>query len=152
LFACVREPPAAVIRRDLRIMPPIPNVLSVAPKRILVVDDEPSVAQTMRLILKIDRHEVEVAEDGATALAMFEAGRHDLVITDFKMSNMDGLELARAIRVLCPGQPIILVTAYLEALQSNQATLSDINTLLGKPFSTGALRAAVAALFPPVKP
>jgi len=131
-------------------MPPTPNVPAITPKRILVVDDEPSVAQTMRLVLSIDRHQIEVAEDGETALAMFEAGRHDLVITDFKMSNMDGLELAQAIRKLCPGQPIILVTAYLEALQSNQSRLSDVNTLLGKPFSTAALRAAVAALFPAV--
>jgi len=126
-------------------MPP-----AITPRRILVVDDEPSVSQTMRLILSIDRHQIEVAEDGETALAMFEAGRHDLVITDFKMSNMDGLELAQAIRKLCPSQPIILVTAYLEALQSNQSRLSDVNTLLGKPFSTAALRAAVAELFPAV--
>jgi two-component system cell cycle response regulator CpdR len=129
-------------------MPPTPNVPAITPRRILVVDDEPSVAQTMRLILSIDRHQIEVAADGETGLAMFDAGRHDLVITDFKMTNMDGLELARAIRGLCPGQRIILVSAYLEALQSNQARLSNVNTLLGKPFSTASLRAAIAELFP----
>ena len=133
-------------------MPPAPNVQSVSPKRILVVDDDLSVAQTMRLILRIDRHEVEIAEDGEKALAMFEAGRHDLVITDFKMTNMDGLELARAIRLLRPGQPIILVTAYLEALETNKAKLPDVNTLLGKPFSMEDLRAAVAALFSAAEP
>src|SRR2546423_6284498 len=121
-------------------MPPTKNVRAIAPKRILVVDDDVSVAQTMRLILKIDRHEVELAEDGEQALALFQAARHDLVITDFKMANMDGLELARAIRALSPGHPIILVTAYLEALQAGKATLSDVNTLLGKPFSMDELR------------
>src|SRR5205809_7788818 len=106
-----------------------PNVRPVAPRRILVVDDDLSVAQTMRLVLKIDRHDVEIAEDGEQALAMFQAAPYDLVITDFKMANMDGLELARALRVLQPGLPIILVTAYLEALQSSKAVLSDVNSL-----------------------
>jgi DNA-binding response OmpR family regulator len=119
-----------------------------APKRILVVDDEPSGAETIRLSLIIDRHQVEVAEDGETALAMFDAGRHDLVITDFKMPGMDGLELAQAIRALCSAQPIMLVTAHLEELARDNVTLSNVDNVLGKPFSVARLRAAVAALFP----
>ena len=119
-----------------------------APKRILVVDDEPSGAETIRLILSIDRHQVEVAEDGETALAMFDAGRHDLVITDFKMPGMDGLELAQAIRARCPAQPIMLVTAHREELARDDVTLSNVDTVLGKPFPVARLRAAVDALFP----
>ena len=129
-------------------MPATPNVRAIAPKRILVVDDEPSVAQTMRLILKLDHHEVEIAEDGETALAMFDAGRHDLVITDFKLGGMNGLELAQAIRARCPAQPIVLVSAHLEELARDNAAFSDVNNVLGKPFSVAQLRATVAALFP----
>jgi len=54
----------------------------VAPRRILVVDDDLSVAQTMRLILKIDRHEVEIAEDGEKALAMFGQAELGLRVQD----------------------------------------------------------------------
>jgi DNA-binding response OmpR family regulator len=53
------------------------------PKSILVVDDDESVADSLRLLLKIDGHEVEVAGDGETALAKYKVGNHDLVIADF---------------------------------------------------------------------
>jgi CheY-like chemotaxis protein len=122
------------------------NERAITPRRILVVDDDQSVAQTMRLILKIDRHEVEIAEDGEQALSMFRAAPYDLVITDFKMANMDGLELARSLRLLRPGLPIILITAYMEALQSSKAALTDVNSLLGKPFSMEELRKAIQTL------
>jgi CheY-like chemotaxis protein len=129
-------------------MSPNENVLGITPRRILVVDDDPSVAQTLRVVLKMDRHEVEIAEDGEQALSMFRAAPFDLVITDLKMANMDGLELARLLRLLRPGLPIILVTAHMEALQSGRTPLADVNSLLGKPFSTDELRKLVAANSP----
>jgi CheY-like chemotaxis protein len=129
-------------------MPPTQNASAVAAKRILVVDDNMSVADTMRVVLKLDRHEVEIAQDGEQALKMFQAAPFDLVITDYKMTNMDGLQLARSLRLLRPGLPIILVTAYTEALQASKTALSDVNSLLGKPFAMDELRKAVAASFP----
>ena len=56
---------------------------TLMPKSILVVDDDESVADSLRLLLKIDGHEVEVAGDGETALAKYKVGNHDLVIADF---------------------------------------------------------------------
>jgi DNA-binding response OmpR family regulator len=113
-----------------------------------VVDDEPTVLQTLRLLLTIDRHQIETAADGATALARFDASRHDLVITDYMMENMDGLELARSLRALCPAQPILLMTASLSAIEQSQVALASVSAVLEKPFSLQELRAAIAALCP----
>src|SRR5438552_2899208 len=71
-------------------------------QRILIVEDDPIVAHTLRMALAVDGHSVELAEDGMKALAMFEGATYDLVITDFKMPNMDGMELADAIKQRSP--------------------------------------------------
>jgi CheY-like chemotaxis protein len=122
---------------------------SVCPKLILVAEDDLLVAHTIRMALTVAGHTVEVAPDGEQALEMFKAGQHDLVITDFKMAKMDGLELAEAIKKLCPSQPIILITAHLEAIKTSMGSVSNIDALLGKPFSIGDLQAALNSVFPP---
>ena len=59
-------------------------------RRILVVDDEPQVAAAIRMVLVHAGHQVEVAGDAESALSMFEAGKHDLVTTDFSLPKSDG--------------------------------------------------------------
>src|SRR5690349_21063334 len=94
------------------------------PRRILIAEDEMMVAQTVRMALAVDGHTVELAEDGAKALEMFKAGKHDLVITDFKMANMDGLELAESVKKLSPSTPVVLITAYAEAITGKGGPVS----------------------------
>ena len=122
---------------------------TLAPKSILVVDDDPSVADALRLLLKVDGHKVEVAGNGETALAKYKVGNHDLVIAAFLMPGMDGLELARLIKALSPRQPILLVTAHFETVSnSEKARLQYVDALLAKPFSPEQLREAIRAAFP----
>jgi len=121
---------------------------AVAPKSILVADDEPLVADTLRLLLKMDKHRVELARDGETALAKYEDGRFDLVITDLVMPGMDGLELASLIKALVPEQRILLATGHLEAVSDNEKMRQNIDGLLGKPFPPEELREAIKAVFP----
>jgi CheY-like chemotaxis protein len=121
---------------------------SITPKSILVVDDEPLVADTLRLLLGMDNHRVELASDGETALARYEGGRFDLVITDLLMPGMDGLELARLIKARVPEQRILLATGHLEAVSNNEKMRQNIDGLLGKPFSQEELREALKAVFP----
>lgn len=120
----------------------------VPPKRILVAEDDPLVAHTVRMTLTVDGHCVEVAQDGEQALTLFRAGRHDLVITDFKMTKMDGLELAELIKRISPTTPVILITAYLEAIKSSMGKVSNVDVLLGKPFSVMELHGALLKVFP----
>jgi DNA-binding response OmpR family regulator len=113
----------------------------------LVVEDEPLVAQTLRRVLAVEGHQVEIAGDGEQALAIFEKGDHDLVITDFKLPKMDGLELAKVIKERVPSRPIILITAHAEALRG-LGKVSNVDILLGKPFSLVELQGVLKKIFP----
>jgi DNA-binding response OmpR family regulator len=120
----------------------------ITPKRILLVDDEPAITRTMQLILMQDQHQVEIAGDSAAALRVYDTGRFDLVILDFRMPEVDGLELARLIRVWNPTQPILLVSANLEEMVRTGGRMEYFNNVLEKPFSVEALRFAVADSLP----
>jgi len=120
----------------------------MTPKRILVVDDEPSISQTISVVLKLDGPQIEIAPDAQNALAMFDASPHDLVIVDYMLPGMNGLQLARALRARRPQQPILLVTGNLELIGRSKGTLEHVNNVLEKPFGVQDLRAAVAALLP----
>lgn len=116
-------------------------------KRILVVDDEPEVANAIRMVLRDGDHTVESAADGGSGLTRFEAGTYDLVIIDFKMPGIDGLELAAAIKARSPRQPILMITAYVEAVKEDAKGLSQIDFLIEKPFSLQRLQDVLTKVF-----
>jgi CheY-like chemotaxis protein len=124
------------------------NQKTITPKSILVVDDQPLVAKTLRLLLTTHRHKVEVAEDGEKALAAYEKGKYDLVITCFSTPRIDGLELARSIKERVPHQPIIMTAAYVESVTKREEKESNIDAVLGTPFSARQLQEALVAVFP----
>ena len=121
----------------------------IFPKRILLVEDDPVAAHTLRLALSVDGHSVDVAGDAELGLQLFEAKNHDLVIADFKLPKMDGLELAEAIKRRAPSRPVILITAYAESIPSNMGQVSNVDVLLGKPVSMAKLQEALQKVFPP---
>jgi two-component system response regulator AtoC len=82
------------------------------PKRILVVDDEAKMRRLLELALKGLGHDVVQADNGESALAAFDAAPFDLVLTDLRMPQMDGLELLRALRERGEDVPVIVLTAY----------------------------------------
>ncbi len=111
-------------------------------KHILVVDDEPLICDTVRMILQLDGHRVDSASSAAQALDLFEPGKFDVVITDFFMPAMTGDKLAEAIKTRAPAQRVMMLTAYPEKLRRERA-LTVIDLLLGKPFEINALRDAI---------
>src|SRR5438309_11782070 len=117
-------------------------------RRILVVDDEPFVCDAVKMMLTFDGHVVETASNGKEALAMFEVGKFDLVITDFAMPNRKGDELAAAIKARAPKQPVVMITAYAEMLQSSGNPLKGVDFIISKPFLLENLRQAIAKVAP----
>ena len=122
--------------------------MSVPKKRILVVDDEPFVCDAVKMMLAFDGHDVVTANDGTEALAIFDKNRFDLVITDFAMPGMKGDELAAAIKARSPGQPVVMITAYAEMLQSSGQQLPGVDYLVSKPFLLEHLREAISTVLP----
>ena len=108
-------------------------------KRILAVDDEPFVCESVKMMLMFDGHQVETAGSGHEALEKFDAARFDLVLTDYAMPGMKGDQLAKAIKKQSPQMPVILLTAFPPEIQP-----PCFNLVLTKPFSFDDLRNALA--------
>lgn len=100
------------------------------------------------MMLAFDGHVVETASNGKDALAMFEPAKFDLVITDFSMPAMRGDELAAAIKARAPTQPIVMITAYAEVLQTSGNPLVGVDFIISKPFLLENLREAIAKVTP----
>lgn len=115
----------------------------VVGKRILLVDDDPGARESIKLLLKIDRHFVVEAQNGQEALELFNQGVLDLVIIDYFMPQMEGRQLAASIKLAAPYLPVLMVTAYYEKLVD---TDNQVDTILAKPFGIAELRQAIAKL------
>jgi len=102
------------------------------------------------MMLTFDGHEVMTASNAKDALALFENGEFDIVITDFAMPSMKGDELARAIKERVPGQPVVMITAYAEMLESTNTSLRNVDFVISKPFLLEHLREALAKVLPQV--
>ena len=114
--------------------------------RILVVDNEPLVTESIRWILVHDGHVVEVTSNAEQVLSLFQKGKFDLIIADYQMPKLKGDELAARIHALDPEQRILLITAHTEELLAKSGPLKGVDMVLGKPFDVEALRSAVAQL------
>src|SRR5438045_2370431 len=118
----------------------------IVKRHILIVDDEPLVCETLSMILKFEGHVVDEAGSGKEALAIFQPGKFDLVITDFFMPAMTGGDLARAIKATAPGQPVVLLTAYAERFHFPAPSLTAIDSVIEKPILIETLRDTIAQL------
>jgi CheY-like chemotaxis protein len=112
-------------------------------RKILVVDDEPQVREAIKMLLAFDGHEIVTTSNGKEALALFDQGGFDLVITDYAMPLMKGDELALALKARVPGQPVVMVTAHAEMLKTLAVPLTGVDQLVSKPFRFQELREAV---------
>ena len=115
-------------------------------RRILVVDDESLVCDSIKSVLASDGHEVVMAFNAEEALEAFRDREFDIVITDYEMPVMKGDKLAAAIKMLRPEQPIILITAYAESLRLKGNFPLGVDLVLPKPFKLEEMRQAVQQL------
>jgi signal transduction histidine kinase/CheY-like chemotaxis protein len=131
----------AVIKRELAVEThdPLPLVASepgtLAPARLLVVDDEDFVRDLLSEILEGELCEVELAHNGTEALALFRERSFDGVFTDVGMPGMSGWELAREIRQLNKTIPIAIITGWGEVVGSNEQRAAGVDWVVAKPFT-----------------
>jgi len=120
----------------------------VSGRQILVVDDEPSVCEAIKMLLEYDGHTVQTAGSGKEALSLLEHGNFDVVMTDYSMPEMRGDALAIAIKQRLPHQPVVMVTAHADLLKSSGNPLTGVNFLISKPFLLEDLRTAIDRVLP----
>jgi two-component system, NtrC family, response regulator GlrR len=111
--------------------------------QILVVDDEPAVCETIKMVLEHDGHKVQTANSGREALSLLEQGRFDLVTTDFSMSGMKGDTLAAAIKQRLPNQPVLMISANGAIAKDSGNPLPGVDLVISKPFLLEDLRKAI---------
>ena len=132
---------AHVIKRELAVQPhEQPLAVSAAAtgfarRRLLVVDDEDFVRDLLSDILDGEDCDVELAQDGTEALALFREREFDGVFTDVGMPGMSGWELAREIRQLNKQIPIAIITGWGEVVGSNEQRAAGVDWVIAKPFT-----------------
>ncbi|MFH1336287.1 MAG: response regulator [Candidatus Zixiibacteriota bacterium] len=102
---------------------------------VLVVDDEKTVCNSCRKILTQEGYKVDFAFSGAEAIKKVKGDGFDVVITDWKMPEMDGLEVARRIKKEKPNVVVIMITGYPSLESSIEAIRSGISDYVPKPFT-----------------
>jgi CheY-like chemotaxis protein len=110
--------------------------------RILVVDDERMVRTILVKLLSLKGHDVEQAASGSEALSIVESQEFDVVFTDLGMPEMNGRQLARALRRKCPELPIVLLTGDTNVGEPGE----DVDVVLAKPFKIDQLEATIQDL------
>ena len=123
---------------------------SFAAVRVLIAEDEPLAAKLVRGALRLmGITQVVVAEDGLEAmkqLAEFE-GDFQLIISDWNMPNMTGLEFLRTVRKIYPKMPFIMLTSNANKEFVLAAAKHGVNGYIAKPFSLDQMRQKVEAVF-----
>lgn len=113
----------------------------MATPRILIVDDEPHIVQVVRLKLQNAGYDVITAGDGEEAFELAREAPPDLVITDFQMPYMTGLDLCRALArdPRTARVPVVMLTARGYALDDEDLEIGNIRDVQSKPFSPRAI-------------
>jgi len=111
--------------------------------RVLLVDDDPLVSDSIRRMLEFDQRRVQCVTSGAEALALCEKQIFDVVLLDYLMPVMKGDVLAIKLKELCPDLPIIMITADADKLAQLEESPRGVDLVIGKPFQLNELRQAV---------
>ena len=119
--------------------------------RAFIVDDYTTMLRILRNLLRqLEIHNVEEANDGETALKMMQKSQPDLIISDWNMVPMTGLELLRKVRADTRLRhiPFIMVTAESKTENVVTAKQSGVSNYIVKPFNAETLRAKIASVMP----
>jgi len=140
-------------RADTRIETPAPQRMRRPQRalRLLVIDDDPLLLQSLSTILAEDGHVVVALDRAESGLAAFSAAQgageaFDAVITDLGMPYMDGRKVAAAIKTESPATPVILLTGWGHRMLAENTTPEHVDRVLAKPPKLADLRGVLAEL------
>ncbi|MEP6944768.1 MAG: sigma-54 dependent transcriptional regulator [Acidobacteriota bacterium] len=110
---------------------------------VLIVDDEQSFRQVLRIVFEGDGHTVRTAMNGREALALIHSEPADVIISDVRMPDMDGIQLLRAVREAQPDLGVVLMTAYASVETAREAFKLGADDFIQKPFDIEELKLIV---------
>lgn len=111
------------------------------PAKVLLIDDESAILDTLRILLRREGYEVEVANGGREGLARLEEAQPDLVLSDVRMPGVGGIEVLAAARAQDPNLPVILMTAQASLQTAIRAVNEGAFYYIQKPFANDELLA-----------
>jgi len=107
--------------------------------RILVIDDERSIRNTLKEVLEYEKHEVDLAEDGPKGLEMFSANIYDIILCDIKMAKMDGIEVLGKIAEQTTDIPVVMISGHGNIDTAVEAIKKGAYDFLEKPLDLNRL-------------
>jgi two-component system nitrogen regulation response regulator NtrX len=107
--------------------------------KILVIDDERAIRNTLKEVLEYEKHEVELAEDGPTGLELFSNNAYDIVLCDIKMAKMDGIEVLGKILEISTDTPVIMISGHGNIDTAVEAIKKGAYDFLEKPLDLNRL-------------
>ncbi len=114
---------------------------------LLIVDDEQSYRQLLTLVFEGDGHQIRTAMNGRDALEQLQIEPADVIITDVRMPDMDGIELLRAAREFLPDVGVVLMTAFATVDTAREAFKLGADDFIQKPFDVEELKIIVKKAF-----
>ena len=114
--------------------------------RILIVEDESHLAETLGQILREQHYQTDIVNDGADGLDYALSGQYDLVLLDVMLPKLDGFEVARRLRAAHISTPVLMLTARDETGDKITGLDCGADDYMTKPFDSGELLARVRAL------
>jgi len=119
---------------------------AASPARVLVIDDEPAIAEVLADILTLGGHSVDVALSPREGVRLARAGGYDVVFTDLGMPDMTGWEVAESIHQVHPSLPVALVTGWAATIDEADIRRRGIAILVHKPFELAEIERVLAEL------
>ena len=115
----------------------------MAAYRIMVIDDEKIVGDMAKMSLEQEGYEVETFLNAKPALEALGERHFDLVVTDYKMKGIDGMEVLRTIKGLYPTTKVIMITAFANLDTAIEALRGDVHDFFPKPVKIKELKASI---------
>ena len=115
-------------------------------RRVLVVDDDPTIRLLLSKFLEMQNCEAETAAGGEEALDLLNAEHFDIIMVDLQMPGMTGIEFAEVVRQQHPDIPIALITGVAHTLGETDLERAGISKLFTKPFDLDDIAAWIQSL------
>jgi DNA-binding NtrC family response regulator len=120
------------------------NMDFAQPPHVLLLEDEPSMAKGLEMVMNEVGYHVDLATTGQDALNAFGAEIFELLVADLRLPDMDGMEVIERVRGIQPDTKVIVITGYPSVSSAVKAVKTGVSDYLRKPFTSDEFLAAIA--------